>query len=174
MSLSWISGGAIDVSSALSCARWRARPRWMRRMVGSSADRKAEAVARREGRGAAGHFARRSADRSSGCASPASCRWTVPVNGLPFGAITSAPAFTQRLASGMSAVMTTSPLAGALRDPVVGGVHAGTGGDALDQRILRHADETAGDHADRQLEPRARHDRSRPSPDRRRRRHRCG
>ena len=32
------------------------------------------------------------------------------VNGLPFGAITSAPAFTQRLASGISEVMTISPL----------------------------------------------------------------
>ncbi len=31
------------------------------------------------------------------------------MNGLPFGAITSAPAFTQRLASGMSEVMTISP-----------------------------------------------------------------
>ena len=41
----------------------------------------------------------------------------------------------------------------ALRDPVVGGVHAGTGGDALDQRILRHADEIARDHADRQAMP---------------------
>ena len=44
-------------------------------------------------------------------------------------------------------------LAGALRDPVVGGVHAGTGGDALDQRILRHADEIARDHADGQAVP---------------------
>ena len=43
--------------------------------------------------------------------------------------------------------------AGALRDPVVGGIHAGTGGDALDQRILRHADEIARDHADRQAVP---------------------
>ena len=72
------------------------------------------------------------------------------VNGLPFGAITSAPAFTQRLASGISEVMTISPLPGALRDPVVGGVHPGAGRDALDQRILRHPDEVAGDHADRQ------------------------
>ena len=32
------------------------------------------------------------------------------VNGLPFGAITSAPALTQRLASGISAVITMSPL----------------------------------------------------------------
>ena len=31
------------------------------------------------------------------------------VNGLPFGAITSAPALTQRLASGISEVMTMSP-----------------------------------------------------------------
>ena len=75
------------------------------------------------------------------------------VNGLPFGAITSAPALTQRLASGMSEVMTISPLRGAFRDPVVGGIHAGTGGDALDQRILRHADEIARDHADRQAMP---------------------
>ena len=75
------------------------------------------------------------------------------MNGLPFGAITSAPAFTQRLASGISEVMTISPLAGALRDPVIGGVHPGTGRDALDQRILRHPDEIARDHADRQPMP---------------------
>jgi hypothetical protein len=71
------------------------------------------------------------------------------VNGLPFGAITSAPAFTQRLASGISEVMTISPRP-AFRDPVVGGVHPGTGRDPLDQRILRHPDELAGDHADGQ------------------------
>ena len=44
-------------------------------------------------------------------------------------------------------------LAGALRDPVVGGIHAGPRSDALDQRILRHADEIARDHADRQAVP---------------------
>ena len=75
------------------------------------------------------------------------------VNGLPFGAITSAPAFTQRLASGISEVMTISPLPGAFRNPVVGGVHPGTRRDALDQRILRHPNEIAGDHADRQAVP---------------------
>ena len=58
------------------------------------------------------------------------------VNGLPFGAITSAPAFTQRLASGMSEVIDDVAGLGPLRDPVVGRVHAATCGDALDQRDL--------------------------------------
>ena len=45
--------------------------------------------------------------------------------------------------------------AGALRNPVIGGIHAGTGRDALDHRILRHPDEIACDHADRQTSCRA-------------------
>ncbi len=57
------------------------------------------------------------------------------VNGLPFGAITAAPALTQRLASGTSAVIDDIALPGAFRDPVVGGIHAGACGDPLDQRI---------------------------------------
>jgi hypothetical protein len=39
-------------------------------------------------------------------------------------------------------------LSGAFRNPVVGGVHSGTGRDAFDHRILRHANEIAGNHAD--------------------------
>ena len=37
---------------------------------------------------------------------------------------------------------------GAFRDPVIGGVHPGTGRDALDQRIRRHPNEVPRDHAD--------------------------
>ncbi len=72
------------------------------------------------------------------------------VNGLPFGAITSAPAFTQRLAKRNIGGDDDIAFAGALGDPVVGGVHPGTRRDALDQRILRHPDEIARDHADGQ------------------------
>jgi len=70
------------------------------------------------------------------------------VNGLPLGAITSAPALTQRLASGMSAVMTISPFTGALRYPVIGGIHPGTRRDAFDQRVVRYPDELARHDAD--------------------------
>ena len=72
------------------------------------------------------------------------------VNGLPFGAITSAAclhaAARQRDIRGNDDIA----LAGALRNPVVGGIHSGTRRDALDQRILRHPDEIPCDHADRQ------------------------
>ena len=73
------------------------------------------------------------------------------VKALPFGAITAAPAFTQRLASGISAVITMAEEFGALGDPVVGLVRSRRHGDALNQRILRHADEAVGDHEHRNL-----------------------
>jgi hypothetical protein len=60
------------------------------------------------------------------------------VNGLPFGAI---------------GCNDDIAFARAFRNPVVGGVHAGAGCDALDLRILRHPDELACDHADRQAMP---------------------
>src|SRR5437588_3076572 len=41
----------------------------------------------------------------------------------------------------------------ALRNPVVGGIHAWAGRDTFDQRLPRHADEIAGNHADRQAMP---------------------
>src|SRR6202022_1459362 len=72
------------------------------------------------------------------------------VNGLPLGAITSAPAFTPPLAAGDTGGGDDIPLSRAFRNPVVGGIHPGARGDALDQRILRHPNEIAGDHADRQ------------------------
>jgi hypothetical protein len=43
---------------------------------------------------------------------------------------------------------------GLLGNPIVGGVHAGAGGDPVDQRILRNADEPRGDHGDGKLMPR--------------------
>ncbi len=39
------------------------------------------------------------------------------------------------------------------RNPVVGGIHARTSSNALDQRIVRHADEIARDDTDRQPVP---------------------
>ena len=72
------------------------------------------------------------------------------VNARPFGAMTSAPAFTQRLASGTSAVTTMSP-ARALRDPVVGLIHAGADDHALDKRIPRDGDRAVGDDEDFEL-----------------------
>ena len=70
------------------------------------------------------------------------------VNALPFGAITSAPALTQRLASGTSAVTTMPPRAGALGDPVVRLVHAGADHDALDHFISGNGDRAVGDDED--------------------------
>ena len=46
----------------------------------------------------------------------------------------SAPAFTARLASGTSAVITIAPAPDAPRDPIVRLVHAGADDHALDQR----------------------------------------
>src|SRR5262249_55440818 len=43
--------------------------------------------------------------------------------------------------------------ASALRDPVIGGVHARPCGDALDQRVLRYPDEAACNHADGYAKP---------------------
>ncbi len=63
------------------------------------------------------------------------------VNVLPFGAITLAPALTQRLARGMSAVTTTSPGQGPLGDPVVGDIRAARHHDPLDECIARHHDD---------------------------------
>src|SRR3954452_8675290 len=40
-----------------------------------------------------------------------------------------------------------------LRDPVAGRIHAGARRDAFDQRVLRHANEWAGDHRDGQAMP---------------------
>ena len=67
------------------------------------------------------------------------------MNGLPFGAITVAPAFTQRLASGTSAVIDDVAARGALGDPVVGLVHAAADHDALDHLIARHRDRAVAD-----------------------------
>ena len=73
------------------------------------------------------------------------------VKGLPFGAITVAPAFTQRLASGTSAVMTMSPAPCALGNPVVGFVHAAADHDALDHLISRDRDRAVADDKDFKL-----------------------
>ena len=72
------------------------------------------------------------------------------VNGLPFGAITSAPALTQRLASGISEVMTISPWparsaiqssAASIPEPAAIRSISGSCGTRM---------KLAGDHADRQ------------------------
>ena len=70
----------------------------------------------------------------------------------PFGAMTSAPDFTQRLASGTSAVITMSPRAGALRDPVVRFVHAGAHHDPLNKLIARDRDRAVGDDEDLEVD----------------------
>ena len=70
------------------------------------------------------------------------------VNGLPFGAMTSAPAFTQRLASGTSAVITIAPRAGPLRDPIVRRIHAGSNDHALDHLVARHGNGGVADDKD--------------------------
>src|SRR5205814_8339510 len=86
-------------------ARWR----WMRRIVWASADKNVE-----RSRGANDFGApvtspdeRKSVIRlRTASVMPIDCS----VNGFPFGAITSAAALTQRLASGISDVITISPL----------------------------------------------------------------
>src|ERR1700710_879644 len=105
----------------------------MRRMVWSSADRNAERSrgAKDLGPPVTSPDERRSVIKlRTASVIPIDCS----VNGLPFGASTSAPAFTQRLPH-----------------RVVGGVHPGPRGDALDAWILRHPNELAGNDADRQL-----------------------
>ena len=62
------------------------------------------------------------------------------VNGLPVGASTVAPAFTQRSASRMSAVTTTLRGSAPLGDPVVGRVEPVADHHPLDQRAHRHAE----------------------------------
>ena len=74
-------------------------------------------------------------------------------NGLPFGAIATAPAFTARAASGMSCVTTIAPSCGALGDPVVGRIHAGGDDHAFDQRITRNRDRAVADDKDLQPVP---------------------
>ena len=73
-------------------------------------------------------------------------------NGFPFGANLGAgfdAAAGQRDVGGDDDIA----FAGALGDPVVGGIHSGTRRDPLDQGIGRHPDEIAGHHADRQAMP---------------------
>jgi hypothetical protein len=72
------------------------------------------------------------------------------VNGLPFGASTAAPAFRQRSASRMSAVMPRSRARG-LGDPIVGGVEGVRHRDPLDQRVFGDADALVADDRDRHL-----------------------
>ena len=69
----------------------------------------------------------------------------------PLGAITSAPAFTHRLANGMSAVITMSPDPARPAIQFVGGVHARARGHPFDHRVLRHADEARSDDRDRDM-----------------------
>ena len=149
MSFNWISGGAmIRFNSGLAraaSARWR----WMRRMVWSSADRNAERSrgANDFGPPVTSPDERRSVIRlRTASVMPIDCfRERLAVRRDHLGAGLDAAA-RQRNIRGDDDIA----LARAFRDPVVGGVHPGTGRDALDQRILRHPDELPGDHADRQ------------------------
>ena len=146
MSFNWISGGAMV--SRFNLERVRARlpggagyGGWSgRARIGTPNGRAARTIC---GPPVTSPDERRSVIRlRTASVMPIDCS----VNGLPLGAITSAPAFTQRLASGISSDDDVA-LAGAGRDPVVGGVHRGPCRNPLDQRILRHPDELAGDHA---------------------------
>src|ERR1700730_1531704 len=145
MSFNWISGGAM-----ISALMWR---RLLRPLALDAADgliergQECRAVARRKGFRPAGDFARGAqvchqvahrqghADRLFGEG--------FSVRRDHFGACLHAAA-CQRNIRGDHDIA----LAGAFRDPVIGRIHARTGGDALDQRILRHTDEISRDHAD--------------------------
>ena len=148
--------GLSSILFGAAVARWR----WMRRMVWSSADRNAERSrgAKDFGPPVTSPDERRSVIRlRTASVMPIDCfRERLAVRRDHLGAGLDAAA-GQRDVGGDDDIA----LAGAFRNPVVGGVHAGTGGDALDQRILRHADEIAGDHADRQAVPARRRGRSR-------------
>jgi hypothetical protein len=56
------------------------------------------------------------------------------VNARPLGAMTSAPAFTHRLARGNVGGDHDVARPGPFGNPIVGGVHAGAGSDPVDQR----------------------------------------
>ena len=74
---------------------------------------------------------------------------STPVGGDDVGARLHAPA-RQGDVGGDHDVARPGPFG----NPIVGGVHAGAGGDPVDQRILRNADEPRGDHGDGKLMPR--------------------
>ena len=140
-------------TSILSCCGLRRRGwRWMRRMVWSSVDRNAERSRGEKDFGppVTSPDERRSVIRlRTASVMPIDCfRERLAVRRDHLGAGLDAAAGERNIRGDDDVA-----LAGALRDPVVGGVHAGAGGDALDQRILRHADEIARDHADRQAVP---------------------
>jgi len=112
-----------------------------RRMVSSSAERKAERSRGENGGGPRVRLAgraqvvhqvahrQRHADR-------------LLSEGAAIRAMTSAPAFNAPVwPAGWSAVSRYSAGPGALRDPIVGGVHPRARGDPLDHRVRRHADE---------------------------------
>ena len=70
------------------------------------------------------------------------------LNGLPFGASTAAPFFTQRLCQRYIGGDDHIAAAGAIRNPVVGLIHAVADHDALDQLIPGDSDWTIADDKD--------------------------
>ena len=70
------------------------------------------------------------------------------VNARPFGAMTAAPAFTQRLAERNVRRDDHIAAHGTFRDPVVRLIHAGADDDPLDHRIARHRDRAVTDDED--------------------------
>src|ERR1035437_1571097 len=149
MSFNWISGGAIANSTlflrglvyplALDAANGLIERRQKRR-----------AVARCERFGTAGHFARRTqighqiSNRQRH--SDRLLRKRLAVRRDHLGAGFHASARQRDIGCNDDIAFSR-----ALGDPVIGGVHPGTRRDALDQRVLRHPNEIAGDHADGQV-----------------------
>src|SRR5579859_7362063 len=147
ISFNWISGGAMAFVSIL-VRDGRGGPLALDAADGLiERGQKRRTVARREGSGAARHFAGGTQIRHqvTNCKRhPDRCfRKRLAVRRNDFGAGLDAAA-GQRDVGGDNDIA----LARALCDPVIGGVHSGAGSDALDQRILRYPDELAGDHAD--------------------------
>src|SRR5665213_4527029 len=144
MSFSWIRGGAIVFGSILllfgALAPGAADGLVERRQ-------ESRAVARGERSGAAGHFAggaqighqvanrQRHADR---LLRERLAVWRNHLAACPYTAA------CQRDIGGNDDIA----FAGALRNPVIGSLHAGTRRDALDQRVPRYPNEIVGDHAD--------------------------
>src|SRR4051812_10876255 len=121
----------------------------MRRMVWSSADKNVERSrgAKDLGPPVTSPDERRSVIRlRTARVIPIDCS----VNGFPFGG--------DHLRTGLYAATCERDIrrdhnvafAGALRDPVVGRIHAGTGRYPLDRRILGYSNETTGHDTDRQ------------------------
>ena len=121
--------------------------RLSRTIAWSSAERKLGAVARRERFRAAGDLAG-AAQRIHQIARRQRQPMESLVKARPFGAITSAPDLTQRLASGTSAVMTMSPRPARSAIQLSASSMPGADDDALDKPIARHRDRAVADDED--------------------------